>query len=171
MRGVHDFIKEHSQNAILGALIASALALVGSVVSVYMTYHYAIVAQDRQVRLEQLSKFDASSSQIVEAAGSFINAINDNKDLLSAKQKLSAILATQIHDTEGFRILYGKKIDTLVGNYQTAIIELNQAAQKTLSVTEMRPWTESFGRVLDAKTNLIRGLYSEAGVRKRADDV
>jgi hypothetical protein len=169
MRVVLDFIARHSQNAILASLIASVLALAGSVGSAVLTYQYTRASQDRQIRLDQLTRFDASSSQILEAAGAFISAINENKDLPVARQRLSAVLATQMHDADSIKLLYGSHVDRLINEYQAAVSELNQAAQKTSSVTEMRPWTESFGRVLDTKSNLIQGIYNEVGIQRRAD--
>ena len=96
------FFVKHAQNALIGALITSVLALLTGVGSIWLTVHYNDLAQVRQLRLEQITKFDQSGQQIVEAAGAFIAAINekDSKALAPAKLKLNAILAAQAHDTE-----------------------------------------------------------------------
>ena len=127
----------------------------------YLTYSYGKAAQDRQVRLEQISKFDATSMQIIEAAGAFIVAINNEHDLGPSRAKLSAALATQIHDSRSLENTF-EGADRIVREYQDAIAELNQIAQKTASANDMRPWTESFGRVLDYKAALSNRLRPRA---------
>jgi hypothetical protein len=166
MKGVimPGFLERHSQNALLGTMIASVLALIGSIVSVFVTIHYGNVIQDRQIRLEQVSKFDQSSIQIIEAGGSFISAINDNKSLAPAKDKLSAVLAAQINETDNITKFFGQRAKRKAEQYQSALEELNQVAQKTSGVTEMRPWAESFGRALDAKSILSQELYGQLGI-------
>jgi hypothetical protein len=76
---------------------------------------------------------------------------------------MRTVVATQIHDSENLRKFFDGKVDKLVSEYQSAIAELNDVAQKTSNVAEMRPWTESFGRALDAKANLSTQLYSSVG--------
>jgi hypothetical protein len=160
------FIREKSENVSVAAIITSALSAVASIVCVYLTYQYATSTQDRQVRLEQVSKFDTNSSQLIEAGGQFIAAINDNKDLSGAKVKMRTVVASQIHDSENLRKFFDGPVSQLVSDYQSAISELNDVAQKTSNPTEMRPWTESFGRALDAKASLSTQLYSTIGKTK-----
>lgn len=161
---LNEFIKKHESNAILAALIASVLALAGTGLSNYLTFYYNGQSQDRQVKLEQISKFDASSVQLVAAAGSFINAINNNnKGLEEAKRQLSSVIASQIYTSEDFARAYGSGVSPIVKEYQAALTDLNRTAQKTSSVTEMRAWSETFGRVLDSKAQLSDGLYAAVG--------
>lgn len=148
------FLERHASNAILAAILTSVLAFAGSIVSVYLSYHFATVAQDRQARIEQITKFDAASAQLIEAAGSFINAINGKQDLEPSRLKVRTAVANQISQTEVLRNLFDGDISKIVGEYQDALSEFNKVAEKTETVTEMRPWAESFGRVLDLKAAL-----------------
>jgi hypothetical protein len=161
---MRSFLQRHSQDAILAAVLSCALGAAISLVSAYVSYHYTQVGQDRQARLEQVSKFDAASVQIIDAGGSFILVINESKDPVAARQKLRAVIADQIHETESFRKFYGKNVGARIEEYQSALAELNQVAQRTASVTDMRPWAESFGRVLDAKSALSESLYTALGM-------
>jgi hypothetical protein len=158
------WIEKHSQNAIMAALVASALAFAGSVASVVMTYHYGTVSQDRQAKIEQISKFDAAGSQLVEAAGLFINSINAQQDLGPAKLKVRTVVANQIQETEILRNLFGNDLKTTIDEYQSALSEFNQTASRTNDVTAMRPWAESFGRVLDTKSSLSKALSKRLGI-------
>ena len=161
-----DFIKRHEANAVLAALITSVLALFSGVGSAWLTYHYNTQSQDRQARLEQVSKFDGANGELIAAAGAFINAINDNKDLEPARRQLSSVLANQIYSVENLQKFFNGNVGKLAREYQQAVSELNQVAQKTNTVTEMRPWTEGFGRVLDTKSALSRELYVALGTKR-----
>jgi hypothetical protein len=158
------FLERHSQNALIGSMIASAIALISSVISMCVTVHYTNTAQVRQMRLEQISKFDSSGEKVVEAGGSFIAAVNDHKQLDPAKTNLSAVLATQIQETDNISKFFDGNVRKSAEQYEEALMELNQVAQKTSAITEMRPWAESFGRALDAKLRLSQELYTALGV-------
>jgi hypothetical protein len=161
------YFKENSQNALVAAVLTSIISAFASGWSVYQTYYYATATQDRQVRLEQISKFDNNSSQLIDAGGQFVEAINSsNKDLAGAKVKMRTVVASQLHDSENLRKFFDGRVSKLVTEYQAAISELNDSAQKTSSVIEMRPWTESFGRALDAKATLSGQLYTSVGKSK-----
>jgi hypothetical protein len=165
-----EYIEKHRDNAIIAALVVSVLALAGTVLSCYLTYYYNSQSQDRQAKLEQISKFDASSTELVAAAGAFINAINQNdgKELEAVRRKLSQVIASQIYGSQDFTKAYGGDLDDVVRRYQAALAELNNTARGTSSVTDMRPWSESFGRVLDTKATLSDRLYSAMGSRARS---
>ena len=158
------FFEKHAQNALIGAIITSILALLTGIVSIWLTVHFNDLAQVRQLRLEQITKFDQSGQQIVEAASAFIVAINDkdSKALGSARLKLNAVLARQAHDTENIARFFDQQAKK-AKDYQSALEELSQIAQRTNDVTEMRLWAETFGRVLDSKSNLSRELYTQLG--------
>ncbi len=159
------FFEKHAQNALIGAIITSILALLTGIVSIWLTVHFNDLAQVRQLRLEQITKFDQSGQQIVEAASAFIVAINDkdSKALGSARLKLNAVLAGQAHDTENIARFFDQQAKKKAKDYQSALEELSQIAQRTNDVTEMRLWAETFGRVLDSKSNLSRELYTQLG--------
>ena len=159
-----EFLRKHRDSALVAAILTSIFSVVGSGVSAYYSYQASKITQDRQTRLEQLSKFDASSSQIIETSSAFITAINENKDVEAARQKLGAVLATQIYEVDNITKFYDGKVSKIAKEYQDALIEMNQVAKKTTSVTEMRIWTESFGRVLDVKSVLSKEPYLALGV-------
>jgi hypothetical protein len=161
------YFKENAQNALIASVIASVISAASAVGCVYMTYYYSTATQDRQVKLEQISKFDGNSSQLIDAGGQFVAAINsNNKDLSGAKVKMRTVVASQLHDSENLRKFFDGRINKLVTDYQTAISDLNDVAQKTSSATEMRLWVESFGRALDAKASLSTQLYTSVGKSK-----
>jgi hypothetical protein len=164
----NEFIQKHQSNAILAALVASVLALGGTVLSNYLTYYYNVQSQDRQVKLEKVSRFDASSAELIAAAGVFINAINDSKDLEAARKQLSSVVASQIYNSQDLGAVYGNDVGGTIREYQTALTELNQTSQKTSSATEMRAWSETFGRVLDTKAVLSEQLYGALGSGRRS---
>ena len=161
------YLKDNSQNALIAAVVTSLISAGATGWSVYMTYSYSTATQDRQVKLEQISKFDGNSSQLIDAGGQFVAAINsNNKDLSAVKVKMRTVVASQLHDSENLRKFFDGRINKLVTDYQTAISDLNDVAQKTSSPMEMRPWVESFGRALDAKASLSTQLYTSIGKSK-----
>lgn len=165
---IRRLIEKHQGNAILAAILASIVSICVGVGSVALTFYYNTQTQDRQVKLEQVSKFDGSSAELITAAGAFINAINENKDIDSARLKISQVLAAQIDSSENLKKFYGNDVRRLAKDYQSAISELNQVGQRTNTVTEMRPWTESLGRVLDTKAALSEQLYGVLGSQRRS---
>lgn len=166
---LNEFIQRHQSNVITAAILGSVLSLIVAVVSAGLTYHYSNQSQDRQARLEQAAKFDSSSGDLIAAAGAFINAINNNnKDLDAARRQISSVVATQIYTSEDLRRAYGQDVDQGVKQYQSALTELNQTASQTSSVTEMRAWSETFGRVLDSKAQLSDEIYDSLGSKRRS---
>jgi len=121
------FFEKHAQNALIGAIITSILALLTGIVSIWLTVHFNDLAQVRQLRLEQITKFDQSGQQIVEAASAFIVAINDkdSKALGSARLKLNAVLAGQAHDTENIARFFDQQAKKKAKDYQSALEELS----------------------------------------------
>jgi hypothetical protein len=152
------------RDAILAALLTGLIAIAAAAFSGYLSYHYGTVSQDRQVRLDQIAKFDSASSQLIEAAGSFVTAINGHQDLDPSRLKVRIAVANELQQADGLRRIFGGGIDKLVTDYQGALTEFNQVADKTRSVTDMRPWAESFGRVLDVKSDLSKELSVSMGL-------
>ncbi len=160
-----DWIK--SNNALATALITSFVALFTSVTSLYISYHFNVQSQDRQMKLEQVGKFDSSTAELIAAAGGFVSAINDNKNINEARLQLSNVIATQIHQAESIGRFHDREIRNLVVEYQDVSNELNQVAQKTSKVTDMRPWTETFGRMLDVKAKLAAEVHTSLGTQSQ----
>jgi hypothetical protein len=160
-----NFLKRHEQNALLAALIGAAAAILIGIVSIVLTVYFNNETQDRQLRLEQVSKFDASSQQVIDAGASFIAAINNNRGLAPAREKLSAVVAAQIHETDKITKFFDDRVQQRAGRYENALSELNEVAQRTSSAADMRTWTETFGRVLDANSTLSRALYYNMGIK------
>lgn len=63
------FIERHSGNALIAALLGSAVSIVISLVSTYMTYNFSIKSQNKQVKYEALAKFEQSRAAIIEVGG------------------------------------------------------------------------------------------------------
>jgi hypothetical protein len=160
------FLQKHSQNVMLATIIASAFSVIVTLGNAGFTIYATSASQDRQVRIEQLSKFDSASQALLEAAGVFITAVNTNnvKDIDAARLKVRTVVATQIQDTEVLKKTFNGKVASLVDGYQGALAEFNRNAQQTASVTDMRPWAESFGRVLDSRTALSQALSVSLGL-------
>lgn len=155
-------ISAHSQNAILAAVVASFIALVGSGASAYYTIAYGIAAQQKQVKLEALAKFDQSSGKIVEIGGGFISALNDSRDLSKPRSEIRNFAATQIDEAESLRRFFPSTPDLV--NYQNAVSDFSTVAEKTSGPAEMRRWAESFDKVMMSKSILSKDLYKQLGV-------
>jgi hypothetical protein len=159
------FFEKHSQNAIAAALVTSILAAIIGIASIFLTVHYNKITQDRQARLEQVAKFDQSTQQIIDAAQAFISALDDNnKGLDPAKLRLRTVIASEINETENIARFFDKDVKLRAQKYQDSLDEFNDMAQKTSSVTDFRPWSESFGRVLDNKAVLSGKIYTTLGI-------
>lgn len=163
------FFEHHAQNAILASIIGSAVAIVVAIGTAVYTVRSNTVAQDRQTRIEQIAKFDQSTQRIIDAAQLFVSSINEHdKGLGPVKLKLRTAVASEINDTGNITRFFDKKAKDQGEQYQAALQEFNDVAQKTSSVVDMRPWAESFGRVLDNKALLSRELYTELGIDARS---
>ena len=161
------YFKENAQNALIASVVASVISALSALGCVLVTFHYSTAIQDRQVRLEQISKFDSNNAQLIDAGGDFIAAINASaKDMNGVRVKMRTIVASQLHDSENLRKFFDGRVNKLVTEYQSAISDLNNVAQNTSAPTDMRLWSESFGRALDAKATLSTQLYMDVGSGK-----
>ena len=98
------YFKENAQNALIASVAASIISAASALGCVYVTFQYSTAIQDRQVRLEQISKFDSNSAQLIDAGGEFIAAINtSNKDMSGVRVKMRTVVASQLHDSENLR--------------------------------------------------------------------
>ena len=157
-------LERHPQNAVLASIIASAVAIIIGIGSAFYSFHVSLSVQDRQARLEQVAKFDQSTQQLYDAAQSFIEAINNNnKGLDPARAKLRTILASEINSTGNISQFFSKNAKAHAEKYEDALQEFNDVSQKTSGVADMRPWAESFGRVLDQKSTLNYEFHTELG--------
>jgi hypothetical protein len=154
---ISSFFQKHG---ILTAMLTSILSLAGTGYSVFQTSNF----QERQVAIEQISKFDAANSPLVDAAGAFIAAVNASKDVSDARLKIRTVVAGQVQDIQTLRKTFDRDVLRLVDEYQQALLEFVRIADRTSTVTEMRPWAESFGRVLDTRTALSNGMATSLGV-------
>jgi hypothetical protein len=156
------FISAQSQNAILAAVVASFIALVGTGANAYYTIAYAIAAQQKQVKFEAVTKFVLSSGKIVEIGGGFIAALNDSRDLSKPRGEIRNFAATQIDETENLRKFFPSTPDLV--KYQDAVSDFSTVAEKTSTPTEMRRWAESLDKVMVSKSILSNDLYKQLGV-------
>jgi hypothetical protein len=163
------YFKENAQNALIASVAASIISAASALGCVYVTFQYSTAIQDRQVRLEQISKFDSNSAQLIDAGGEFIAAINtSNKDMSGVRVKMRTVVASQLHDSENLRKFFDGRVNKLVTDYQSAISDLNNVAQNASGPMDMRLWAESFGRALDAKAMLSAQLYMSIGSGKKS---
>lgn len=162
------FLAKHSQGALFVALVTSFLSLFGSLGNIYLTYQAGIATQDRQAQQERIKQFEASTSQIIDASGEFITALNASKDLQSAKAKVRTAMAQQIHETEALRALINNGQPPALKSYQNAVTDFNDISQSLLSVKDIGVWSERFGRVLDLKKVLVEDIRSQLGFASAA---
>ncbi|HEX4055943.1 MAG TPA: hypothetical protein VHX86_16895 [Tepidisphaeraceae bacterium] len=160
-------LERHKDNALVASIIGNVIMVVATIFCVYLTYHYGSATQDRQVRLDQLARFQASTDAITNVSGQFIAAINDKKNLAPVKVQFNAVLGSQLVQVQELSRLFSNDAEP-VKEYEDAIEQLSDAVERTSSVTEMSPWAHSFGRVLDAKTNLSSRLFERLGVKSRS---
>lgn len=159
-----NFLTTHAQSALAVALISSAISLLGSGMSVYFTYTTSLSAQDRQAGRESVQKFDATNSQLLEAGGDFIDALNNSKDLQAAKAKIRTAAAQQIYEIGNIKILLGKDRQPLINEYQSAIADFNNITQGLKSVGDIGSWAERYGRVLDLKSDISKEARSKLNI-------
>jgi hypothetical protein len=115
------------------------------------------------VKLDQLARFDASSTELVEAAAQFITAINTNRDLPQAREKFSRLLAAQIAASDQLKEIDARQAAS-IDIYETTISDFNIALKNAASPADMGPWVERFGHMLDTKGALSKRFHSDLGV-------
>ena len=146
----------------IAALLGSLLPTIASIVCVYLTYSLATEAQSRRIHLDLLARFDQSSSQIVDAGGGFLTALNNDKDLTAARGVIATLTGKQMLETESLRRNFGD-ISEIKG-YENAIAEFEATAKGIQSPREIKTWAEAFGRVIDSKIALMKSLYNKLGI-------
>ncbi|MBF9233397.1 hypothetical protein [Microvirga alba] len=155
------FLARHAQGALFAALLTSGLSLVGSLGNLYLTYRVGLATQDRQAQQDRIKQFEASTSQIIDASGDFIAALNSAKDLQPAKAKLRAAMAQQIYETEGLKNLVPGGYPRTLKDYENAVTDFNNISQALISPKDIAVWSERFGRVMDLKKLLVENLRSK----------
>jgi hypothetical protein len=151
----------NSNKVAISIAILSAVVSIGiSVGSGVWTYHLNMVTQSRQAKIDRVDKFTANAG-LVDAAAAYISAMNAARDLAAAREKFSSAIGQQIVATNDLRTAMSPKAVDLTKRYQTALLELGGLTQKIDQPTEMRPWAESFGRALDARSALAEQLKAD----------
>jgi hypothetical protein len=146
--------------AISIAIISAFVSIGTSVGTGVWTYHLNMVTQSHQVAIDRVEKF-TSNAGLVEAAASFISAMNASRDLATSREKFSAVIGQQIITTNDLRTAMSPRAIDLTKRYQTALLELGGLTQKIDQPAEIRPWAESFGRALDARSALAEQLKAD----------
>jgi len=154
---LRNFLSHPFGAAFAGGLIPGVL----SIVCVVMTYNYGVDLQRKQSRLDQIVRFDQSSTQVVEAGGQMIATLNQGKDLASPKQSISALVAKQLMEAHELKRFFPANKE--VGFYEEAIIDFNKTSKSMKSVEDIKAFGESFGRVIDARDGLTKSLFKEIG--------
>lgn len=156
------FINRMAQSPLYAPIVSGVVSLLISVPSAYLSYHYATVTQDRQIKLEQVFKFDASASQIVEATSDFIAALNTHRDLANSKEKIRNSTTKEILDSEQLRPLF--PVTALLNDYVQALREFNKISQTTATPSDIRLWTESFDKVIASRDKLSQNLKNAINI-------
>src|SRR5580692_7149277 len=86
-------VGELLKHPLLAALIGALLPTIASMVCVWLTYSYTSEAQNRQVKIDLVARFDQSSNQIVDAGGMFLISINNNSENIEEARKFIATLS------------------------------------------------------------------------------
>jgi hypothetical protein len=158
---IRDFVEKHSANAVIAALIGSLFGNLFGLGGIAFTYYSNISSQNKQIKTDALARFDQSTGSIIMVGGEFISAINNAKDLAKEKEKVKALAATQIGETENLRKFFPYNNDLTA--YEDVLAKFSDVADKTSDATQMKAWAESFGNVIDSKSNLSRALYTKVG--------
>jgi hypothetical protein len=93
-------------------------------------------AQNRQVEIGMIARFDQSSNQVVDAGAMFLLAINENEDLSGPRKFIASLTGKQVIEAEDLRHVFGD--DAQISSYQDAVKEFNSMADSTQSASEIK---------------------------------
>jgi hypothetical protein len=155
-----DLLKHPMLAAFAGALLPTII----SVVCVWLTYSYTSESQDRQLKITLVASFDQTSNQIVDAGGMFLASINNNSNNIEEARKIIATLSgKQMLETDSLKNTFGDVGE--IASYQEALKDFRNVAYSTQTAADIKPWAESFGKVIDAKITLTSKLYHQLGIK------
>ncbi|WP_156394109.1 hypothetical protein [Methylobacterium sp. Leaf94] len=153
-------------HALTAAVITSLISAGVSVYSARLSYEYQSVTQVNQIKIDKVQKFDANSSEIVDALNTFIIAVNKSQDLTKAKEKFKTVLLSQIQDAESIKRLFGKEENALISSYQNEVVKFNKDVQTFVDAKDIGQWAENLGKVLDLRSDLVKQL--QENVQKKS---
>lgn len=153
---MYKWIKTAVDHAPIAALVVSIASAAISVYAVHQGNVNSINLQNRQASIDAIGGFDSSGHDIVVAAGSFITAINQAKDLSGPKEKIREVTAQRILATTNLIQRYPSK--TILVDYEDALQSFNKVAQKTNSADEMDEWVKTFDKVINTQNEVSKDL-------------
>ena len=158
------YLDEQMRHPAWAAVVASIVPTLASIICVYLTYSYGSMSQNRQAQLETIARFDQSSNHIVDVGSRFLSALNEHKDkeLSESRSAISALAGKQLLETGTLKKLFND--DAAISEYEDAVQDFSATAQHTKSALDIKPWAESFGRVVDSRAKMTKNLYRRVGV-------
>jgi hypothetical protein len=160
MTSISDFIVKHRDSALVAAVITGVLSTIISIGTAVFSYETSIMVQKHQIKVDALNKFDESGASVVTAAGEFISAINDAKNLDAPKKQIRDLAAKRILDASLLLKVFPGDHD--ITEYEDAIGRFDEIAQRTNGPTEMKDWVEALDEVIVKQSDLVRKLLGKA---------
>jgi len=155
-------LKSLSNNPTASLLInlVSALAAIGSLlVAFYVVqteYEYNLLVQDRAGQLENVRKFDQTTSLMISAGADFLRALNASADLAATRARITDLATTQSIEADNLRREF--RVDVELAAYERAVYNFTRTSQITSSPENIKNWVENFGAVVDSRDKLIKTL-------------
>jgi hypothetical protein len=156
------WIKNNRDNAVIAAVVASALALIISVVGNVATYYINSASQSRQTHIEEAVRFNQSTDRVFAASREFIEAINGSKNLDTEKEKINDEISSVILESERLRTFYHD--NAILERYLNTLQEFKRTVQSTSSAADIGVWVSSFDNMLAARDRLSISVYKSLGI-------
>lgn len=150
-------MKALTNNALAAGVM---IAIFGTIINSIATYRVSQSIEASKTAIEKVVRFETSNKEVVETARDFIGAVNDKKDLTSVRSKFVGALISQMVDSTGLRPATGTKLQAVVADYQSSILELRKVTESVNSVIDMPRWIEAFSLVLERKAEVARTLQA-----------
>jgi hypothetical protein len=169
MADMINWIRNNRDNAVVASMVASTLAVLISIGGGIATYYMNAAQQTRQTHLEEVVKFNQATDRVSLAGGEFITAINKDKNVEEAKEKIQTETANVILEAERLKSFF---YDTAaLESYLSSVQEFDRVAQTTSGASDIGAWVASFDKMMEARRRLVDAVNKSQGIAWSPEDM
>ena len=139
-------------------------AVVGALASLSVAFMTLGPTQDRQMRLERVTEFSATTDDLLLLGASVVTAMNSGADLTAKRVEISDMVTAQILAVEGLLDVFGADVSAEARRYQASLSHFSEETSSLDGPAEIRPWVLAYDGVVNSQKAFKGKLLSQLGI-------
>lgn len=152
-----EFLGHNAAAAVIGA-VASA------VVSLPVSYWVAVTTsapnQDRQMRLEQATKFASGAGDFLNLGLQIVPRLNSQAPLDQTKIAIADESGKQAINAQALIEVFGPSLKTEASDYQTALNQFVRTTNRLKAADQIKEWATAYDGVVTTQNALTKRMYT-----------